>query len=382
MKQSVRIGVIGAGLGGATLGGLLQRAGFDVRVFEQAPAFERIGAGIHLTANVMKVLRHLGVERTLSDVGLHPDSFVSRKWDDGSVLFQLPLGKAGEEAYGATYITVHRGDLHAAIISAMQPGTVEFGKKLLAVDRAGGALKLEFADGSEAEFDALIGADGVNSCVRQVLLGPDRPRYTGHVAHRAIYPSQLLTGLKVHNCTKWWGPKSHILIYYITKARNEIYLVTSAPQAEWNETASFVPCSRDEVLAAFEGFHTEVREVIARAPQLTKWPIFDREPLDSWTDGNITMIGDACHPMRPYMAQGAAMAIEDAAILSRCFATSETSDVAEVFALYEANRMPRTREVQRVSLSNTFLREPTDPSWAFGYDAITVPLRNSSVKIG
>jgi 6-hydroxynicotinate 3-monooxygenase len=374
MKRNIRIGVTGAGLGGATLGGLLQRDGFDVRVYEQAPAFDRIGAGIHLTANVMKVLRLLGVERALSEVGLHPDSFVSRKWDDGAVLFELPLGKAGEQQYGASYITVHRGDLHVAIASAMRPETIEFGKKLVSLERTD-PLRLEFADGSKAEVDVLVGADGVNSCVRQMLLGPDKPRFTGHVAHRAIYPSRMLGELKIRNCTKWWGPKSHILIYYITKARDEVYLVTSAPQKEWTENGSYVPCSRDEVLAAFEGFHTEVRDVIALAPQLTKWPIFDREPLEQWSDGNITMLGDACHPMRPYMAQGAAMAIEDAAVLSRCFASNETKDVASVFALYEANRLPRTNKVQTVSLANTFLREPTDPTWVFAYDATTVPLQ-------
>jgi 6-hydroxynicotinate 3-monooxygenase len=374
MKRNIRIGVTGAGLGGATLGGLLQRDGFDVRVYEQAPAFDRIGAGIHLTANVMKVLRLLGVERALSEVGLHPDSFVSRKWDDGAVLFELPLGKAGEQQYGASYITVHRGDLHVAIASAMRPETIEFGKKLVSLERTD-PLRLEFADGSKAEVDVLVGADGVNSCVRQMLLGPDKPRFTGHVAHRAIYPSRMLGELKIRNCTKWWGPKSHILIYYITKARDEVYLVTSAPQKEWTENGSYVPCSRDEVLAAFEGFHTEVRDVIALAPQLTKWPIFDREPLEQWSDGNITMLGDACHPMRPYMAQGAAMAIEDAEVLSRCFASNETKDVASVFALYEANRLPRTNKVQTVSLANTFLREPTDPTWVFAYDATTVPLQ-------
>jgi 6-hydroxynicotinate 3-monooxygenase len=374
MKRNIRIGVTGAGLGGATLGGLLQRDGFDVRVYEQAPAFDRIGAGIHLTANVMKVLRLLGVERALSEVGLHPDSFVSRKWDDGAVLFELPLGKAGEQQYGASYITGHRGDLHVAIASAMRPETIEFGKKLVSLERTD-PLRLEFADGSKAEVDVLVGADGVNSCVRQMLLGPDKPRFTGHVAHRAIYPSRMLGELKIRNCTKWWGPKSHILIYYITKARDEVYVVTSAPQKEWTENRSYVPCSRDEVLAAFESFHTEVRDVIAIAPQLTKWPIFDREPLEQWSDGNITMLGDACHPMRPYMAQGAAMAIEDAAVLSRCFASDETKDVASVFALYEANRLPRTNKVQTVSLANTFLREPTDPTWVFAYDATTVPLQ-------
>ena len=375
MRRSVRIGIIGAGLGGATAAGLLQRAGFNVRVFEQAQAFDRIGAGIHVTANVMKVLAHLDADRSLREVGIHPDSFVSRKWDDGSILFDLPLGPEGEARYGAPYITVHRGDLHAAIASKLKPGTIAFGKRLHSVDRNSSPIRLSFAEGDDAEVDILIGADGVNSRVREVLLGPDKPRFTRHVAHRAIYSSKLLDDLDVRNCTKWWGPKSHILIYYITKSREEIYLVTSAPQGEWHESASFVPCSRVEVLAAFDGFHPEVREVISRAPELTKWPIFDREPMAKWSNGNITLLGDACHPMRPYMAQGAAMAIEDAAVLSRCFEAVSSEDAADVFALYEANRMPRTNRVQEVSLSNTFLREPTDPMWVFGYDAVTAPLR-------
>ena len=375
MERGVRIGIVGAGLGGATAAGLLQRAGFNVQVFEQAPAFDRIGAGIHLTANVMKVLRHLKVDRTLSDIGIHPNSFVSRKWDDGAVLFELPLGPEGEARYGAPYITVHRGDLHAAIASQLETGTIAFGKRLQAVDRRSSSMRLSFSDGDDAEVDILIGADGVNSRVREVLLGPDKPRFTSHVAHRAIYPSKLVADLNIRNCTKWWGPKSHILIYYITKSREEIYLVTSAPQAEWHETASFVPCSREEVLLSFEGFHPEVREVISRAPELTKWPIFDREPMSKWSHGNIVLLGDACHPMRPYMAQGAAMAIEDAAVLARCFEAVSSDDASAVFALYEANRMPRTNRVQEVSLSNKFLREPTDPTWVFGYDAVGTPLQ-------
>ncbi|MBV9066841.1 MAG: FAD-dependent monooxygenase, partial [Methylobacteriaceae bacterium] len=218
----------------------------------------------------------------------------------------------------------------------------------------------------------------VNSKVREALIGPNKPRFTQHVAHRAIYPSKLLGDLNVRNCTKWWGPSSHILIYYITKSREEIYLVTSAPQAEWTEVQSFVACSRDEVLAAFDGFHPEVRQVIARAPELTKWPIFDREPMLSWSKGAVTLLGDACHPMRPYMAQGAAMAIEDAAVLARCFAETRFEEPGDVFAVYEATRMPRVKEVQHVSSTNRFLREPTDPTWVFGYNAITAPLHLSS----
>ena len=255
MQRSARIAVIGAGLGGTTVAGLLQRAGFDVNVYEQAPAFDRIGAGIHLTANVMKVLRHLGVERTLSATGIHPDSFVSRAWNTGDVLFELPLGAEGERRYGATYITVHRGDLHAALASTVRLGTIHSGKKLVSIDRSRAATLLEFSDGDVAEVDLVIGADGVNSKVRETLVGPEKPRYTGHVAHRAIYPSTLLGGLNVRNCTKWWGPKSHILIYYITQSREEIYFVTSVPQANWAGDASWVPCEPAELARIFEGFH-------------------------------------------------------------------------------------------------------------------------------
>ncbi|AMN41096.1 FAD-dependent monooxygenase [Rhodoplanes sp. Z2-YC6860] len=371
MTRSSRIAIIGAGLGGATAGALLQRAGFEVRLYEQAQTFERIGAGIHVSANVMKVLRLLEAEKRLSSIGIHPDTFTSRKWDTGEILFELPLGSLGERQYGASYITVHRSDLHAAILEKVLPDSVEFGKRLADVKIDRGIAQLSFADGSSAEADIVIGADGVNSRLREAVVGPRKARFIGAVAHRAIYPSSLLDGLEVRNCTKWWGPNSHILIYFIEQSRNEIYLVTSA-KGEWRSPASWEYCDRDEVLRAFDGFHPEVRTVIERAPQLTKWPILDVEPLEKWTEGPLVLIGDACHAMTPYMASGAAMAIEDAAVLVRCLVQS--GDQATAFGLYEATRKPRVRKVQQISAENTFLRLPTDPSWVFGYDAATIPL--------
>jgi 6-hydroxynicotinate 3-monooxygenase len=371
MKRATRIAVIGAGLGGATAAALLQRAGFQVRLYEQARAFERIGAGIHVSANVMKVLRHLDAEHRLSRIGIHPDTFTSRKWDTGEVLFELPLGDTGEQKYGASYITVHRHDLHAAILEKVQPGTIELGKRLIDVKSDPAVAHLSFSDGSAAEADVVIGADGVNSRLRDAVVGPSKSRFIGAVAHRAIYPSTLLGGMEVRNCTKWWGPNSHILIYYIEQSRNEIYLVTSA-KGEWHSQAPWESCTREEVARAFEGFHPEVRKVIETAPQLTKWPILDIEPIDKWSEGNLVLLGDSCHAMTPYMASGAAMAIEDAAVLARCLLQSD--DHSAAFALYETSRMPRVREVQRISAENSFLRYPTDPTWVFGYDAITEPL--------
>ena len=371
MKRATRIAVIGAGLGGATAAALLQREGFEVRLYEQAQAFERIGAGIHVSANVMKVLRHLDAEHGLSRIGIHPDVFTSRKWDNGEILFELPLGRTGEQKYGASYITAHRHDLHAAILEKVRPGTIAFGKRLADVKTDGAGANLIFDDGTAAEADVVIGADGVNSRVREAVVGPGRSRFIGAVAHRAIYPSALLGGMPVRNCTKWWGPNSHILIYYIEQSRNEIYLVTSA-KGEWHSQAAWEYCARAEVLAAFEGFHAEVRTVIEAAPQLTKWPILDIAPIDKWTERNLVLLGDACHAMTPYMASGAAMAIEDAAVLVRCMV--ESDDCASAFLLYQKTRMPRVDKVQRISAENSFLRYPTDPTWVFGYDAVTVPL--------
>jgi 6-hydroxynicotinate 3-monooxygenase len=372
MKRGSRIAVIGAGLGGATAAALLQREGFQVRLYEQARSFERIGAGIHVSANVMKVLHHLDAAHRLSQLGIHPDTFTSRAWNTGEVLFELPLGNTGRQKYGASYITVHRHDLHAALLEKVQPGTIEFDKRLTAVKSDGAAARLSFADGSFAEADLVIGADGVNSRVREAVAGPGKPRFTGAVAHRAIYPSALLGGLQVRNCTKWWGPSSHILIYYIEQTRQEIYLVTSA-KGDWNSETPWEFCTREEVAGAFEGFHPEVRQVIETAPQLTKWPILDINPIDKWSEGRLVLLGDACHAMTPYMASGAAMAIEDAAVLVRCLLRSD--DPATAFALYQTIRMPRVSKVQRISAENTFLRYPTDPAWVFAYDAVTVPLQ-------
>jgi 6-hydroxynicotinate 3-monooxygenase len=371
MKRGTRIAVIGAGLGGATAGALLQREGFQVRLYEQARSFERIGAGIHVSANVMKVLRHLDADGRLSEIGIHPDVFTSRKWDTGDILFELPLGTTGAQKYGASYITVHRHDLHAAILEKVQPGTIEFGKRLTRVTLDDAVAYLNFEDASTVDADVVIGADGVNSKLREAVAGQSKSRFIGAVAHRAIYPSTLLGGMRVRNCTKWWGPNSHILIYYIEQSRKEIYLVTSA-KGEWHSRAAWEFCTADEVASAFEGFHPEVRKVIEMAPQLTKWPILDIEPIDKWSERNLVLLGDACHAMTPYMASGAAMAIEDGAVLVRCLI--ESDDCASAFALYQETRMPRVSKVQRVSAENTFLRYPTDPTWVFGYDALTEPL--------
>ena len=229
MRRDLRIAVIGAGLGGMTTAGLLQRAGFRVRAYEQALSFSRIGAGIHLSANVMMVMRRLGIQQRLVDIGMTPDAFVSRKWDTGETLFELPLGPAREAHYGGPYINVHRGDLHAVLESALSHDTVAFGHRLMAIEERGTSVRLDFENGVTEDADIVIGADGVNSKLREFLLGADKPRFSGYIAHRAVFPAARLNGLPIRSCTKWWGPKSHILIYYMTQTREEVYVVSSVP---------------------------------------------------------------------------------------------------------------------------------------------------------
>jgi 6-hydroxynicotinate 3-monooxygenase len=269
---------------------------------------------------------------------------------------------------------VHRGDLHAVLETSLNRGSLHFGKRLRNLDDKGEVVRLEFEDGTTTEADIVIGADGVNSKLREFVPGVAKPYFTGHVAHRAIFPSSLLKGLPIRACAKWWGEGSHILVYYMTQAREEVYFVTSAPQTEWSETSSYVPCDRNEFLGQFDGYHPELRQVIEAAPEVTKWPIFARDRASSWHNDRIVLLGDACHAMKPYMAAGAAMAIEDAAVLARCISDVGNQTPGESFAWYEANRMPRVNNVQDISAQNTWLRTPVNPDWLFRYDACEVPL--------
>ena len=203
------------------------------------------------------------------------------------------------------------------------PEIVHLDKRLVGLDQAGGRVTLRFADGERASADAVVGADGVHSVVRDIIVGPDAPLHKGRIAYRAVFPSALMNGTDIGDSrTKWWGLDRHIVIYYTDAARSEIYLVTSVPEpAEWLTRESWsAKGDVEELRRAYEGFHPEVRAVLEACPDCHKWAILEREPLARWSQGRVVLLGDACHPMTPYMAQGAATSIEDAAVLARCLA--------------------------------------------------------------
>ncbi|MBP0443337.1 FAD-dependent monooxygenase [Roseomonas sp. SSH11] len=376
MMSKPRIAIVGAGLGGIAAALLLREEGFDATLYEQAPAFSRLGAGIHVGPNVMKIMRRIGLEPAMEAMGSHPDYWYSRNWDDGAILSQIPLGDFARKAYGASYLTVHRGDFHRLMVDAVPAGSLRYDKRLTAIADRGKDVLLRFADGSTAEADIVIGADGVNSVIREHMLGTELPRYTGWVAHRAVFPASALAkyGYSFDQCVKWWSEDRHMMVYYVTEQQDEYYYVTGVPQAEWDMSKAWVESSQEEMREAFAGYHPMVQSLIDACSEITKWPLLERDPLPLWSRGRLVMLGDACHPMKPHMAQGAAMAIEDAAMLARCFKEVGTEDHETAFALYRANRIDRASRVQKVSHDNTWLRTNEDPAWVFGYDVFNVPL--------
>jgi len=206
------------------------------------------------------------------------------------------------------------------------------------------------------------------------LFGTSPVNFTGRIAYRATYPAALLDGQKIGDCTKWWGEDRHIVIYYVKPDRSEVYLVTSQPEPDFRIESWSAKGDVRDLRSSFEGFHPQVGQVLAACPDVHKWAIMDRDALDRWADGKVTLLGDACHPMTPYMAQGAAMAIEDAAVLSRCLDGVDRDGVADAFRRFEATRKERTTRVQETSRANVWLKERTDTSWVYGYDAWSVPL--------
>ena len=374
MARPLRVAIVGAGMGGLATAAALRRVGIEVAVYEQAAQFARLGAGIQVGCNAMKVLRELGLERKMRQQSFYPRSWNNRDWRTGDVKFDMIFGETAERKFGAPYLLAHRGDLHAALASAVPDECVKLSHRLVGLDQAGDGIRLSFANGATAGADAVVGADGVHSVVRDILFGATPVKYTGRIAYRTTYPAALLGGEMIDDCTKWWGEDRHIVIYYVKPDRSEIYLVTSQPEPEFRIESWSAKGDVKELRAAFAGFSHEVERVLAACPDVHKWAILDRDSLPHWADGNVTLLGDACHPMTPYMAQGAAMAIEDAAVLSRCLDSVDASGVADACRRFEATRKERTTRVQETSRANTWLKQKTDTDWVYSYDAWAVLL--------
>tara|TARA_B100000686_G_scaffold326402_1_gene384192 strand:- start:225 stop:1358 length:1134 start_codon:yes stop_codon:yes gene_type:complete len=369
------IAIVGAGIGGLALSSCLRKVGIETIIYEQAPKFSRVGAGIQMSPNAMRVLNGIGVGQKLRAHAFEPPHFRSRDFDTGILTNDHPLGPNAIERYGVHYLLMHRGDLHAALHEVVPDNTIQYAHKLIGIDQSNDSVTLQFENGKKAVHGAVIAADGVHSPIRKWMLGGEGAKFTERLAYRTAFPASLMNGYELMDeCVKWWGPDRHIIIYYVTAARDEIYFTTSQPEPgfqieSWSETGNV-----EELRNAFSDFHEDVRAVLNACPTVHKWAIFARDPLPTWSDENIVLMGDACHPMTPYMAQGAANALEDSVVLSRCIADGGVENCSAAFKRFETARKPRTSLVQEMSSRNEYMREKTDPDWIFGYDAWTVPI--------
>jgi salicylate hydroxylase/6-hydroxynicotinate 3-monooxygenase len=372
--RALSVAVIGAGMGGLTAAATLRRVGIDVKIYEQAQKFTRLGAGIQQSPNAVKVLRQLGLESRLRDLSFQPELTRYREAATGKLLWEKTQGRAFEDRYGAPHFLLHRGDLHEALLSLVPPDVMVLGKKLVSYNQDDSGVTMTFADGSVSKADAMIGADGVHSVVREQMLGPEKPRFTGRVAYRTVFPAKLLNGLEIDDSTKWMAEDRHIVIYYVNARKDEVYFVTSTPEPGFNVESWSRQGDMDELRELYKGFHQEVRDVLTACPQAHKWAIVERDPLRTWSEGRVVLLGDACHPMTPYMAQGAATSIEDAAILSRCLDGVDVDSTERAFKVYEASRKPRTARIQTLSGLNDIARFRDEQDKVNSYDAWNVPL--------
>ena len=369
------IAIIGAGIGGLAVSACLRKLGTESTIYEQAAKFTRIGAGIQMTPNAMRVLNGIGVGDKIRAQAFEPPHFRSRDFDTGNLTNDHALGPDALARYGVEYLLMHRGDLHAALYGAVPDETIRYGYKLTRMDQSNRGVTLEFENGETTAHDAVIASDGVHSPVRSWMLGPERAHFTERLAYRTAFPASLMNGYQLmDDCAKWWGPDRLIIIYYVTAARDEIYFTTSQPEPgfqieSWSETGDV-----NELRAVFSDFHEDVRAVLDACPSVHRWAIFARDPLPRWSKGNVVLMGDACHPMEPYMAQGAANALEDSVVLSRCLSESGNDAFTAAFERFEAARKPRTTKVQAMSHRNEYMRGKTDPDWIFSYDAWNVEL--------
>jgi salicylate hydroxylase len=342
-----RVLIIGGGIGGLTAALCLIDAGFGVEVYERSAALTETGAGIQISPNGIKVLERLGLNAALAKVAFRPQALEMRLGVSGTRLFAIPMRDEAERRYGAPYYHIHRADLIAALaeeLSRRSPNAVRTAKTFAGFEQTGRGIAASFADGTVAEGDVLIGADGIHSRVRERLFGPESPRFTGNVAWRVVVPATKLKDLVPPTACVWVGPGRHAVTYYL-RGGDLVNFVGVVERGDWQNESWTERGDKQQLAADYAGWAKPITAVIAEASECYRWALFDRDPLPRWSEGNVTLLGDACHPMLPFLAQGAVMAIEDAWVLSRKLRGA--SDVPAALTAYEAERKPRTTRVQR-----------------------------------
>ena len=395
----MRVLIAGAGIGGLTAALAALRQGHEVEVYEQASELKEVGAGVQLSANGTRVLYALGVGEELKSLSCEATGKEIRLWNTGETWKLFDLGKVSIERYGFPYFTVYRPDLLdvlARAVRRLKADAIRLGRKCVGFTQTDGEVRLDLEDGTTATGDALIGADGVHSPIRQTLFGADKPQFSGIIAWRGIIPMERLPARMERRVgVNWVGPGGHV-VHYPLRGGAVLNFVGALERTDWQIESWSARGTTEELAADYRGWHEDIQTLIRNIPVPHKWALMVRPPMPRWTVGRVTLLGDACHSMVPFLAQGAVMAMEDGLILARAL-TELDGDVASRLARYEEARRERTRRAVEGSADNIARfhdRALADPvgarqsverewaghnvasryEWLFRYDALTETL--------
>jgi salicylate hydroxylase len=342
------IAVVGGGIGGLFTANALLARGFDVAVYEQAPALGEVGAGVFLTPNSVRQLTRVGLLPAVEKYGARVGTGSHYFRHDGAPI--APVQVMDDAGWNATF-GMHRADLVELLAAALPAGVVHTGHRAIGFEQTGEKATILFANGASAEADIVIAADGIHSEIRQFVVPPSRPVFHGSVAYRGVLKASAIPDWPTDRWLMWLGKSKHFLTFPVRSGELINYVGFVPADAEMKESWS-APGDPDVLRTEFEGWEPRIGALLAKVQTTFRWALYDREPLPVWTKGRLTLLGDAAHPMLPHLGQGANQSIEDGMALATILAKVDRSNVAPALHAYERLRRERVAAVQRGAREN------------------------------
>ena len=353
MEKSLDVSIVGAGIGGLTAALTLKKSGHNPTIYEKSELLSELGAGVQLSPNANRVFKYLGIMEDLKKEIFEPEAFQFLNYRTGRVLAEHSLKELSTKTYGFPNYDIHRADLQKVLLSAIEKAEIKLVKDFEITD-VGKEKEKPYIKANEKKIisDVVIGADGIHSVIRKKLWGKDQARYTKNVAWRMLVPiEKISSNFLKPNTTVWLGPKKHFVQYFV-KGGSYLNCVCLVEQDDWRSEDWSEKGDIFELKDLFSGWHPEIQEIIesTEPDSLFKWGLHDRPPMKKWRRGKFSLLGDAAHPMLPFVAQGAAMAIEDGAVLADCISSYEDNEKSLKY--FEQIRKPRTSFVQLAARRN------------------------------